>query len=144
MRLSTKSRYGLRILMQIAMENQEGKAAQGKTISRKQDISEPYLEQIMIPLKNAGYVRATRGCNGGYFLNKNPQDITVLGVIELFEGELNLVDCVSDENNCPRVKECHTSNVWKKIAASMRDTAEKITLASILDEHKDNALEYVI
>ena len=144
MRLSTKSRYGLRILMQIAMENQEGKAAQGKTISKKQDISEPYLEQIMIPLKNAGYVRAMRGCNGGYFLNKNPQDITVLAVIELFEGELNLVDCVSDENNCPRVKECQTSNVWKKIAGSMRDTAGKITLASILDEHKDNALEYVI
>ena len=144
MRLSTKSRYGLRILMQIAMDNHEGKAAQGKTISKKQEISEPYLEQIMIPLKNAGYVRTTRGCNGGYFLNKNPKDINVLGVIELFEGELNLVDCITDETNCPRVKECQTRNVWEKIAGSMRDTAEKITLASILDEHKGNALEYVI
>jgi Rrf2 family protein len=144
MRLSTKSRYGLRILLQIAMDNRDEKAAQGKSISKKQDISEPYLEQIMIPLKTAGYVRTTRGCNGGYFLNKAPKDITVLDVIELFEGELNLVDCVSDEKNCSRIKSCQTSNVWKKLADSIRGAAGKITLASILEEHKDDALEYVI
>ena len=144
MRLSTKSRYGLRILLQIAMDNRDGKAAQGKSISKKQEISEPYLEQIMIPLKNAGLVRTTRGCNGGYFLNKDPKDITILNVIELFEGELNLVDCVSDKKNCSRIKDCQTSNVWKKIAKSLRDTADKITLASILEEHKENASEYVI
>jgi Rrf2 family protein len=144
MRLSTKSRYGLRILLQIAIDNRDGKAAQGKSISKKQEISEPYLEQIMIPLKNAGLVRTTRGCNGGYFLNRDPKDITILNVIELFEGELNLVDCASDENNCSRIKNCQTSNVWRKIAGSLRDTADKITLASILEEHKDNALEYVI
>ena len=144
MRLSTKSRYGLRILMQIAIDNRDGKAAQGKSISKKQEISEPYLEQIMIPLKNAGLVRTTRGCNGGYFLNKAPKDITILNVIELFEGEFTLVDCVSDEKNCPRIKNCQTSNVWKKIAKSLRDTADKITLASILEEHKENASEYVI
>ena len=144
MRLSTKSRYGLRILLQIAIDNREGKAAQGKSISKKQEISEPYLEQIMIPLKNAGLVRTTRGCNGGYFLNRDPKEITILNVIELFEGELNLVDCASDEKNCSRIKNCQTSNVWRKIASSLRDTADKITLASILEEHKDNALEYVI
>ena len=144
MRLSTKSRYGLRILMQIALDNRDGKAAQGKSISKKQEISEPYLEQIMIPLKNAGLVRTTRGCNGGYFLNKDPKDITILNVIELFEGELNLVDCVSDEKNCSRIKNCQTSSVWKRIASSLRDTADKITLASILEEHKDNELEYII
>ncbi len=144
MRLSTKSRYGLRILLQIAIDNHDGKAAQGKTISKKQEISEPYLEQIMIPLKNAGLVRTTRGCNGGYFLNKAPKEITVLAVIELFEGELNLVDCNSEEKNCSRTNICQTSGVWKKIASSIRKAAEKITLASILDDHKDNALEYVI
>ena len=89
-------------------------------------------------------VRTTRGCNGGYFLNKDPREITILNVIELFEGEFTLVDCVSDEKNCPRIKNCQTSNVWKKIAKSLRDTADKITLASILEEHKENASEYVI
>ena len=98
----------------------------------------------MIPLKNTGLVRTTRGCNGGYFLNKAPKDITILDVIELFEGKLNLVDCVAEEKNCPRIKNCQTSSVWKRIADSIRETAGKITLASILDEHKDNALEYVI
>lgn len=144
MRLSTKSRYGLRILLQIALDNREGKAAQGKSISKKQEISEPYLEQIMIPLKNAGFVRTTRGCNGGYFLNKDPKEISILDVIELFEGELTLVDCVSDEKSCPRIKNCQTTNVWKRIANSVREAAGKITLATILEEHKENALEYVI
>jgi Rrf2 family protein len=144
MKLSTKSRYGLRILLQIAMDNRDGKAAQGKTISKKQEISEAYLEQIMIPLKTAGLVRTMRGCNGGYFLNKNPVDITILDVIELFEGELNLVECVSDDKSCTRIKNCQTINIWKKISSSLRDTAGKITLASILEEHKGNGSEYVI
>ncbi|MCX6983929.1 MAG: Rrf2 family transcriptional regulator [Lentisphaerae bacterium] len=144
MRLSTKSRYGLRILLQIAMDNRDGKAAQGKSISKKQEISEPYLEQIMIPLKNAGLVRTTRGCNGGYFLNKDPKEITILNVIELFEGEFTLVDCVSDGKSCSRIKGCMTSNVWRKIASSLRETADKITLESILEENKDNELEYII
>ncbi len=144
MKLSTKPRYGLRILIQIALDNKDGKAAQGKSIAKKQEISEPYLEQIMIPLKNSGLVRTTRGCNGGYFLNKQPEEITVLDIIELFEGEFNLVDCVTDPKACSRRKNCYTINVWRKLASSFKGTAEKITLASILDEQKGASSEYVI
>ncbi|HBC89699.1 MAG TPA: Rrf2 family transcriptional regulator [Lentisphaeria bacterium] len=144
MKLSTKSRYGLRILLQIAIDNKEGKASQGKSISKKQEISEPYLEQIMIPLKNAGLVRTTRGCNGGYFLNKKAEDITVLDVIELFEGELCLVDCVTAPKTCSRSKNCQMINVWKKIANSIRSTASKITLASILEDSKGISANYII
>ena len=70
MKLSTRSRYGLRILMQIAIENSYGRLAQGKVISEKQEISEPYLEQIMITLRSSGLVRTVRGCNGGYQLDR--------------------------------------------------------------------------
>ncbi|HCE43183.1 MAG TPA: Rrf2 family transcriptional regulator [Lentisphaeria bacterium] len=144
MKLSTKSRYGLRILLQIAIDNKDGKAAQGKAIARKQDISEPYLEQIMIPLKTAGLVRTTRGCNGGYFLNKKPEEITVLNIIELFEGEFNLVDCVADHKACNRTKTCQTINVWKRLAQALKSTAEKITLQSILEDRNGITSEYII
>ena len=77
MRLSTKSRYGLRILIQIAIDNLNGKKlAQGRVIAKKQDITDAYLEQIMIPLKRGGVVGTVRGCNGGYELRKECQDIT--------------------------------------------------------------------
>ncbi len=144
MKLSTKPRYGLRILLQIAIDNKEGKAAQGRQIAKKQDISEPYLEQIMIPLKNAGYVRTTRGCNGGYFLNRKPEEITILDIIELFEGEFSLVECVTDPKACTRTKTCYTINVWKKLATTFKNAAEKITLASILEEQKGPSSEYII
>jgi len=144
MKLSTKSRYGLRILLQIAIDNKDGKPAQGRSIAKKQDISEPYLEQIMIPLKTAGLVRTTRGCNGGYFLNKKPEEISVLNIIELFEGEFNLVECVTDPKSCNRTKTCQTINVWKKLANALKNTAEKITLESILDDQNGISSEYVI
>ncbi len=144
MKLSTKSRYGLRILLQIALDNKVGKASQGKSISKKQEISEAYLEQIMIPLKNAGLVRTTRGCNGGYFLNKDPEEITVLDIIELFEGEFTLVDCVSDPKSCSRSKNCFTMNVWKKLANAFKATAGKITLAAILEDSKGISADYII
>ena len=70
MKLSTKSRYGLRVLLQIAMDSEKSKVVSGREISRKQEISEPYLEQIMIPLKNAGIVSTVRGCRGGYRLKR--------------------------------------------------------------------------
>ena len=98
----------------------------------------------MIPLKTAGIVRTTRGCNGGYFLNKEPKDITVLDLIELFEGECTLVDCVSDRKACPRTKNCLTVDVWRRISDSIRDSARKITLASILEQHEEKSLEYAI
>ena len=146
MRLSTKSRYGLRILMQIAIDNHEGNAAQGKSISKKQEISEPYLEQIMIPLKNTGLVRTTRGCNGGYFLNKAPKDITILDVIELFEGKLNLVDCVAKRENCEREGQCVTREVWMALTDAMRDTLRNFTVAQLCDLHRkqQNTQDYSI
>ena len=144
MKLSTKSRYGLRILLQIALDSKDGKPSQGKTISAKQEISEPYLEQIMIPLKTAGFIRTIRGCNGGYLLNRKPEEISVLNIIELFEGEFTLVECVSDKKSCSRIKNCYTSGVWKKLSNSLRGTADKITLASIIDERKGSNSDYAI
>ena len=148
MRLSTKTRYGLRILLQIALDC-EGKrncSVKGKTIAEKQDISEAYLEQIMIPLKSEGFVKTVRGCHGGYALNRTPEQISVLDLIELFEGRIQLVKCVGGEDgDCTRLEICPTSGVWTKLSEDIRNLAIKITLQSIVEEAKNKGNpEYVI
>jgi len=145
MKLSTKSRYSLRILLQIAIETVENAAINGKRISDKQDISQAYLEQIMIPLKEVGIVSTLRGPNGGYFISKPLKDITVLKIIELFEGEINLVHCNTKSKPCNRIVKCQTKNVWSKLSEVIRKEAAKINIAILLEEEKEGInVEYVI
>ncbi len=148
MKFSTRTRYGLRILLQIAMdsaekEKEKKKFIRGKEISRKQNITEPYLEQIMIPLKNARLVKTARGCFGGYTLAKKPADIKLLDIVELFEGPIVLADCVEDEDSCPVSSACRAHPVWKGLSSKIRSMMDSITLRDILSkEHRRG--EYAI
>ena len=146
MKLSTKSRYGLRILIQIALDNMNGKQlSQGKNIAKKQGVTDAYLEQIMIPMKRGGIVGAVRGCNGGYELRKTPDTITVLEIIELFEGRIRLSDCNASNQKCSRFENCPTVDVWKNLEDSFREKAGEITLESILEYYKnDSSIDYII
>lgn len=144
MKFSTKTRYGLRILLQIAMDSAERKQfVQGKDISRKQNITEPYLEQIMIPLKNARLVKTARGCFGGYALAKKPADIKLLDIVELFEGPIVLADCVEDEDSCPVSPDCKAHPVWKGLSSRIRSMMDSITLRDILSREPGRG-EYAI
>ncbi len=133
MKLSTRSRYGIRILAQIADCNAAGKLARGSEIAHKQEISEGYIEQLMIPLKKNGLVSTVRGCNGGYKLKRSPEDLTVLEIIEIFDGHLRLVLCEDKKLQCPRKNICPSSYVWEKLSSTLRAEAEKITLKDILN-----------
>lgn len=145
MQLSTKTRYSLRILLQIAIETESTSAVKGRIIAAKQEISEAYLEQIMIPLKTAGLVSTTRGCNGGYSLSKSPEEITVLDIMELFEGKIEFAQCVKDGRRCTRLDFCPTTKIWEKLSRGLEVEAAKITLSSILDDMKNKETqEYVI
>lgn len=145
MRLSTKSRYSLRILVQLALEMKATPAVKGRVIAKKQEISEPYLEQIMIPLKSSELVRTIRGCNGGYSLNKSPEDITILDIIELFEGKIEFAECNNESTTpCSLLDRCPTSSVWAHLSKTLRDEAAKISLASILEKVEGQTQEYVI
>ncbi len=143
MKLSTKSRYGLRILLQISLDNESGDLSRGRSIAEKQEISEPYLEQIMIPLKNGGIIRTVRGCRGGYHLNRRPEEITLLDVLELFEGKMSLVDC--RENKCRRLEQCPIKEVWEDLSATLRRHAKTLTLADIVEKYRlESKYDYVI
>jgi Rrf2 family protein len=145
MRLSSKTRYSLRILLQIAMNKEERKMVKGHEIATKQRISEAYLEQIMIPLKSAGLVSTIRGCRGGYSLGKAPEEITVLNIIEIFEGKIEFADCKPDGDKCEMFGQCFTRGIWSELSAALGIAASKITLASIIDNQINRNFEgYVI
>jgi len=132
MKLSTKTRYGLRILMQIAMDSKNGQSVNGRTVSEKQNISELYLEQIMIQLKKAGLVKTERGCRGGYRLNRPPDEINLKEIMELFEGQIELVRCKNKGENCNRFEDCQARKAWRRLSETLKNEASKITLSSLL------------
>ncbi len=123
MKLSTKPRYGLRILAQIAADGGDKTPVCGKEVARKQGISIAYIEQILIPMRNAGIVRTVRGRNGGYMLDRPAADITLLEIIELFEGRIELVED-HDSNSA--------AEIWNRLSQVLRNEAETITVADLV------------
>ncbi len=140
MKVSTKTQYGLRILLHIAIKGQKNKLAQGREIATRQGINEPYLEQIMIVLKNAGMVATVRGRNGGYQLARKPEEITVLDLIKIFEGPIDLC-----ENEAPEIPEAQASReIWNLVSTAILDATQHVTLSQIIEDHLRQGPEYMI
>ena len=107
-----------------------------KDIAHKENISEKYLSQIIIPLKTAGLVRAFRGAHGGYTLAKQPKEISMNDIFKVFEGDFCLVGCMSNPSDCPRISVCVTRTVWDKVGKVIECTLQEITLADLVKEAK--------
>jgi Rrf2 family protein len=137
MKLSTKSRYGLRALFDIAY-NSGSLPAQIQDISRRQDISPRYLEQIFQSLKKAGILKSKRGPQGGYCLSRSPEEITVKDVVTATEGDMVLVDCVNGKKK--RKKECSfngscvTQTVWAEASDRLNGYFDTLTLKSLCEK----------
>jgi Rrf2 family protein len=143
MRLSTQSRYGVRAIFDIAYHS-EGLKTQVKDISRRQGISQRYLEQIFQKLKRAGIVGSKRGPSGGYFLSKKPEDITVGEVIRITEGGINPVLCVNPEDSsqpCEKSGECVTQIVWNEAGKRLKDYFDSITIRDLCNLAKEMGLK---
>ncbi len=132
MKISTKGRYGLRMMLDLAHNYQNGLVSL-KEIAQRQEISEKYLEQIIILLHKSGLIRSMRGSQGGYALAKSPEEITVGAVLRALEGSLVPVDCVLDES-CPRIEGCATRRLWSRIADAVADIVDNTTLAQLAKE----------
>lgn len=133
MRLSTQSRYGVRAIFDIAYHS-EGLGTQVKDISRRQGISQRYLEQIFQKLRKAGIVGSKRGPTGGYFLGKKPEDITLGEVIRITEGGINPVRCVNAQDSrqpCERSGECVTQIVWNEAGKRLGDYFDSVTVKDL-------------
>lgn len=140
MKLSTKGRYGVAAVYELALHYGEGPISL-KSIAANQGISEHYLEQLICTLRNAGFVTSVRGAQGGYILAKNPAHITVGDIITTMEGPIALVDCLltdaSDNSYCEKASACVTRGVWAKVCDSINGVLNSISLADLCQEDKD-------
>lgn len=136
MKISTKGRYALRLMVDLAT-NDDGGYIPLKSIAKRQDISEKYLEQIIILLNRGGLVKSTRGINGGYRLAHEPSYYTVGMILRLTEGSLAPVTCLDEEiNTCERVGFCSTLFVWEQLKEAIDSVVDNITLADIVENGK--------
>lgn len=144
MTISTKGRYALRIMMDLA--NHMGETIKLKDIASRQDISEKYMEQIIAVLNKAGYVRSTRGAQGGYQLVRAPKEYTVGMILRLTEGSLAPVEClVENALPCEREGRCATVEVYKRIYEAVNSVIDTTTVQDLLDiEHEKLVDHYVI
>lgn len=134
MKISTKSRYALRLCLDLARNQGNGWVAL-KDISGRQDISKKYLEQIVHRLHGSGILEASRGFQGGYRLARAPSEITLGDVLNASETSDSLMDCIAEAGNCKRAQACMTRLVWEGLKHAIDSYVNSVTLQSILDEH---------
>lgn len=144
MKISTKGRYALRLMLDLATNN-TGEPVSLKDVARRQGISDKYLEQIISVLNKAGYVKSVRGAQGGYLLRRDPSEYTVGMILRLTEGSLAPVACVEDDEVvCDRMDACVTAIVWKKINEAINGVVDSITLQDLVDWQSEKNGQYII
>lgn len=144
MKLSTRTRYGIRAILELAESYRQG-PLQLKIIAQHQDISVKYLEQIVAMLKSGGFVRSIRGAKGGYILAKAPNQIKLSDVFDCLEGLVTTVECIENEDYCARAADCIARQLWKQLNEAIKNILQSITLQDLLDRAKDKrALDYQI
>ena len=144
MKLSTRTRYGIRAILELAESYRKG-PLQLKIIAQHQDISVKYLEQIIAMLKSGGFVKSIRGAKGGYVLAKAPNQIKLSDVFDCLEGRVTTVECIEDEDYCARVADCVARQLWVRVQEAIDSVLQSITLQDLLDRAKDKrALDYQI
>lgn len=144
MKISTRGRYALRMMLDLAINN-NGEPIRLKDISKRQGISDKYLEQIISILNKAGFVRSIRGPQGGYMLNREPKEYTVGMILRLTEGSLAPVACLDYEpNDCDRQNECVTLILWEKLNDAIKGVVDNITLQDLVQWQMEKSDNYVI
>lgn len=143
MKISTKGRYALRLMVDLAVNN-TGEPISLKDIAKRLDVSDKYLEQIISVLNKARFVRSVRGAQGGYILAKKPEEYTVGMILRLTEGSLAPVSCAEEDGVCERMDECAASMVWKKLNDAISGVVDNITLDELVDFELQKVGEYVI
>lgn len=135
MKLSTKGRYGLRALIDLALYS-ENEAVSIQSIAKRQNISDSYLEQLMRKLRSAGLIVSVRGAQGGYKLARPAKEISVGDVLRALEGSLEAVTCGGEDHSCEGADLCVTRYVWERINSSIRDTVDSIKLSQLVEESR--------
>jgi Rrf2 family iron-sulfur cluster assembly transcriptional regulator len=134
MKLSTRSRYGVRLLVHLACHQNQGPVQIG-AVSQREKISAKYLEQIIRPLKKSRLVTSVRGPKGGHLLAQKPENITLGQVVRLLEGHTDLVECVSHPETCTMVDDCRIRLGWREATQSLFERPDSITIAELIAKY---------
>ncbi len=131
MRLSTRSRYGTRLMLELASHYKKNSVFL-KDIAQKESISEKYLSHLVIPLKASGLVSSSRGAHGGYRLAKSPSLITIKDIVKALEGDLSPVECIKNPSVCDRFSTCVTRDIWDILDKKISETLDSVTLKDLI------------
>jgi len=146
MRISTRARYGLRLMVEVALNYEKGPILL-KEISKNIDVSEKYLSQIIIPLKGKGLINTYSGAHSGYVLSRTPSEIRLKEIVEILEGDLSLIDCIDNPSSCDKVNTCVTRDIWTRMGEKISEVLNSYTLGDLVKmcrERKDDRLMYSI
>jgi Rrf2 family protein len=135
MKLSTRGRYGVRLMFDLALHYGDGPIFL-KDIAERQAVSAKYLWQLINPLKTTKLITSMRGAHGGYILGKAPENISLKEILDVLEGSLCMVDCVDTPSICERAPSCVARDIWGEVSQGMRQTLENITLAEMVKRQK--------
>lgn len=136
MKLSTKARYGMRAMVDLALHYEKGPILL-KDIAKRQEVSMKYLDHIISTLRANGLIESAKTRHSGYVVSRAPRQIKTYEIIKAVEGSLAPVDCVDDPKTCHRADFCATLNLWKKLKKSMRDVLEGVTLEDLANEQRE-------
>lgn len=142
MKLSTRSRYGLRAMLVLAMDGGTG-PVMTKEIAEKQNLPVTYLEQLMLTLRKAGLVNATRGAKGGYVLARNASAISLLEIIEVLEGPLDIADCADVPSCCLDSSACALKDIFSRANEMLHRVFEEVNLAQLAQDQIDRELSQI-
>jgi len=131
-KLSTKTRYGLRALLYLAERYDGERTIPVGEIARGQKVSEKYLEQLFLRLRRSKLIKSVRGAQGGYILCKPPEDVTIAEVVDSLEGDITFADCLAS-GGCANKGECPTHELWSRLKGSIDDILEDTTLADLIN-----------
>ena len=146
MKLSTRGRYGVRLMLDLALHYGEGPVLL-KDIAGRQGISEKYLWQVINPLKTVGLIGSTRGAHGGYVLARPPEEISLREIVRVLEGSLCLVDCVENPAVCDRSQTCTSRDIWSEASNQISQILESMTLDKMVVKQRtknQESIEYSI
>ncbi len=144
MKLSTRTRYGIRAIIELAQHKTE-EPLQLKVIAQRQNISVKYLEQLITVLKSAGFVRSIRGSKGGYVLAKAAEEIRLSDVFKCLEGSVTTAECVEDENYCQKSADCVARDLWVQVERAIEDVLQSVTLQDLVERARSKkTLDYQI
>ena len=132
MKISTRTRYGIRATVELALHFNQG-PLQLRIMAERQGISVKYLEQLVAVLRSGGIVRSMRGARGGYLLAKAPDQVRVSDVFHCLEGEVATTECVASKDLCSRADDCVTRQLWVDVEAAVNNVLESVTLQDLIE-----------